>query len=68
MMIRQPVSNLLKSSNILKKGSRNFAAAGIEVLDNLAESIMTEDQKSYRDLAKGFSDAELEPYAAGIFV
>jgi alkylation response protein AidB-like acyl-CoA dehydrogenase len=34
------------------------------VLSNLSDMGLSEDQESYRDLARGFSEKELAPYAA----
>jgi alkylation response protein AidB-like acyl-CoA dehydrogenase len=59
--LRRP---LAASSKSLALGQRTFAAAGIDVLENMAEAIMTEDQISYRDLARGFAMSEMEPHAA----
>lgn len=45
---------------------RAFSAAptGVEVMESLASSSLTEDQLAYRDLARDFAEAELAPHAA----
>jgi len=59
-------------SRVIISGSRSRLApvssrslsAGTELLGHLADATLTEDQQSYRDLARSFAAEELAPHAA----